>query len=117
MSSPIALAAPHTRQTLQAKVVWGDRIVAVGGGAPVRVQSMTNTDTANAQGTAKQVEELWQTGSEIVRITVNNEEAAAAVPHIREMLDKRGVNVPLVGDFHYNGHLLLTRFLLRQSQR
>ncbi len=84
--------------------------ITVGGGAPIVVQSMTNTDTADAQGTAKQVEELWQTGSEIVRITVNNEEAAAAVPHIRDMLDKRGVNVPLVGDFHYNGHLLLTKF-------
>ncbi len=103
MSNPNAI---QRRQCIGVKVGH----ITVGGGAPIVVQSMTNTDTADAQGTAKQVEELWQTGSEIVRITVNNDEAAAAVPHIREMLDKRGVNVPLVGDFHYNGHLLLTKF-------
>lgn len=103
MSNPNAI---QRRKSIGVKVGH----ITVGGDAPIVVQSMTNTDTANAQGTAKQVEELWQTGSEIVRITVNNEEAAAAVPHIREMLDKRGVNVPLVGDFHYNGHLLLTKF-------
>ncbi|GAB3041371.1 MULTISPECIES: flavodoxin-dependent (E)-4-hydroxy-3-methylbut-2-enyl-diphosphate synthase [Oleiagrimonas] len=81
--------------------------VQVGGGAPVAVQSMTNTDTADVQGTAKQVAELARAGSELVRITVNNPEAAAAVPRIRERLDMMGVSVPLVGDFHYNGHQLL----------
>ncbi len=81
--------------------------VTVGGGAPIVVQSMTNTDTADAQGTALQVAELARAGSELVRITVDREESAKAVPHIREKLDKMGVNVPLVGDFHYNGHTLL----------
>lgn len=81
--------------------------VAVGGGAPVVVQSMTNTDTADVAGTAKQVAELARAGSELVRITVNTPEAAAAVPHIRERLDMMGVSVPLIGDFHYNGHQLL----------
>jgi len=74
----------------------------------VRVQSMTNTDTEDAIGTAIQVKELAQAGSEMVRITVNTPEAAAAVPHIREQLDKMDINVPLIGDFHYNGHKLLT---------
>ena len=95
------------RQTRQARVVWGDNIVTIGGDAPVRVQSMTNTDTVDAIGTAIQVKELARAGSEIVRITVNTPEAAAAVPAIREQLDRMGVNVPLVGDFHYNGHKLL----------
>ncbi|KGI77692.1 4-hydroxy-3-methylbut-2-en-1-yl diphosphate synthase [Oleiagrimonas soli] len=81
--------------------------VEVGGGAPVVVQSMTNTDTADVLGTAKQVAELARAGSELVRITVNNPEAAAAVPRIRERLDMMGVSAPLVGDFHYNGHQLL----------
>lgn len=81
--------------------------VTVGGGAPVVVQSMTNTDTANIDATVKQVAELAQAGSEIVRITVNNDAAAKAVPIIRERLDKMGINVPLVGDFHYVGHKLL----------
>jgi (E)-4-hydroxy-3-methylbut-2-enyl-diphosphate synthase len=89
-------------------VVWGDHVVTVGGDAPVRVQSMTNTDTADAIGTAIQIKELAQAGSELVRITVNNDEAAAAVPHIREQLDRMGIHVPLIGDFHYNGHKLLT---------
>lgn len=84
--------------------------VAIGGGAPIVVQSMTNTDTVDAAGTARQVFELAQAGSELVRITVNTAEAAAQVPHIREMLDQMGCNVPLVGDFHYNGHRLLTDF-------
>jgi (E)-4-hydroxy-3-methylbut-2-enyl-diphosphate synthase len=84
--------------------------VMVGGGSPVVVQSMTNTDTADAEGTARQVAELARTGSELVRITVDREESAAAVPHIRERLLKMGLNVPLVGDFHYNGHLLLAQF-------
>jgi len=82
----------------------------VGGGAPVRLQSMTNTDTADAIATAIQVKELALAGSEMVRITVNTPEAAQAVPYIREQLDRMGVDVPLIGDFHYNGHRLLTDF-------
>src|SRR5690554_5274383 len=77
--------------------------IVVGGGAPIVVQSMTNTDTADVKGTVEQVAALSRAGSELVRITVNNAEAAAAVPAIREQLDRRGVNVPLVGDFHFNG--------------
>src|ERR1700758_1926597 len=88
-------------------VRWGGNVVKLGGDAPVRVQSMTNTDTAAAIGTAIQIKELAQAGSELVRITVNTPEAAAAVPAVREQLDRMGVSVPLVGDFHYNGHLLL----------
>jgi (E)-4-hydroxy-3-methylbut-2-enyl-diphosphate synthase len=83
-------------------------VVTVGGGAPVRIQSMTNTDTVDAVGTAIQVKELANAGSEMVRITVNTPEAAQAVPYIREQLDRMGIDVPLVGDFHYNGHRLLT---------
>ena len=79
----------------------------VGGDAPVVVQSMTNTDTADIAGTIDQVAALARAGSELVRITVNSEEAARAVPAIREGLDARGVDVPLVGDFHFNGHRLL----------
>ncbi len=84
--------------------------ITVGGGAPVVVQSMTNTDTADALQTAKQVAQLAKAGSELVRITVNTPEAAAAVPQIREQLDKMGFDVPLIGDFHFNGHKLLTQF-------
>jgi (E)-4-hydroxy-3-methylbut-2-enyl-diphosphate synthase len=84
--------------------------VMLGGGAPVVVQSMTNTDTADAEATTRQVYELAEAGSELVRITVNTPEAAAAVPLIRERLDSMGCDVPLVGDFHYNGHRLLTEF-------
>jgi (E)-4-hydroxy-3-methylbut-2-enyl-diphosphate synthase len=84
--------------------------VGVGGGNPVRVQSMTNTDTADAEGTARQVAELALAGSEYVRVTVNNEAAARAVPEIAARLEDAGVSVPLIGDFHYNGHLLLTRY-------
>jgi len=84
--------------------------VIVGGDAPIVVQSMTNTDTANAAETARQVAALARAGSEIVRITVDREEAAAAVPHIREQLDKEGCVVPLVGDFHYIGHQLLEKY-------
>jgi (E)-4-hydroxy-3-methylbut-2-enyl-diphosphate synthase len=84
--------------------------VTVGGGAPVVVQSMTNTDTADIEGTVRQVAELARAGSEIVRITVDREEAAAAVPHIRDKLAKMGVLVPLVGDFHYIGHKLLSDY-------
>ena len=83
--------------------------VTIGGNAPIVVQSMTNTDTADVASTVKQVTELARAGSEIVRVTVNNVEAAAAVPHIRDALDKRGIDVPLVGDFHFNGHRLLTQ--------
>ena len=84
--------------------------VAVGGDVPVVVQSMTNTDTADAQATVRQVYELWQAGSEIVRITVNSPEAAAQVGNIRRELDAMGCDVPLVGDFHYNGHKLLQQY-------
>ena len=84
--------------------------VRVGGDAPVVVQSMTNTDTADAPGTIKQVAALARAGSELVRVTVNNEAAAAAVPHIVEGLEKQGARVPIIGDFHYNGHLLLKKF-------
>ena len=84
--------------------------VRVGWEVPVVVQSMTNTDTADIQGTIEQVEALALAGSEIVRVTVNNEDAAAAVPYVVEGLDKRGIHVPIVGDFHYNGHLLLKKF-------
>ncbi len=84
--------------------------VAVGGDAPIVVQSMTNTDTVDAKGTAQQVFDLARAGSEVVRITVNTPEAAAQVPRIRELLDAMGCDVPLVGDFHYNGHRLLTEF-------
>ena len=84
--------------------------VAIGGGAPIVVQSMTNTDTADAAGTARQVLELARAGSELVRITVNTPAAAAAVPAIRERLDAQGVAVPLIGDFHYNGHKLLEEY-------
>src|SRR5258706_134437 len=103
-----AVPAPH--RTRQAKVRWGSHVVTVGGGAPVRVQAMTNTDTVDAIGTAIQVKELAIAGSEMVRITVNTPEAAAAVPYIREQLDRMGEYVPLVGDFHYNGHRLLTEY-------
>jgi (E)-4-hydroxy-3-methylbut-2-enyl-diphosphate synthase len=103
-------AQPAPRRSLQATVRWGDRVVTVGGDAPVRVQAMTNTDTVDAIGTAIQVKELAIAGSELVRITVNTPEAAAAVPHIREQLDRMGIDVPLIGDFHYNGHRLLADF-------
>ena len=107
---PIAVAAPAARKSLQARVAWGSRVVTVGGDAPVRLQSMTNTDTQDAIGTAIQVKELAIAGSEMVRITVNTPEAAQQVPYIREQLDRMGIDVPLVGDFHYNGHRLLTDF-------
>ncbi len=107
-AQPIAVSVPAKRHTRQSSVVWGPRVVTVGGNAPVRVQSMTNTDTEDAIGTAIQVKELAIAGSEMVRITVNTIEAAQAVPYIREQLDKMGIDVPLIGDFHYNGHRLLT---------
>jgi (E)-4-hydroxy-3-methylbut-2-enyl-diphosphate synthase len=104
----IESAAPRPRRSRQARVVWGSRVVTIGGDAPVRVQAMTNTDTVDAIGTAIQVKELALAGSELVRITVNTPEAAQAVPHIRDQLDRMGIDVPLIGDFHYNGHRLLT---------
>ena len=108
LDNPISIALPKARRSQQAQVVWGPRMVTVGGDAPVRVQSMTNTDTVDVIGTAIQVKELAIAGSEMVRITVNTPEAAQAVPFIREQLDKMGIDVPLIGDFHYNGHRLLT---------
>ncbi|HWL04709.1 MAG TPA: flavodoxin-dependent (E)-4-hydroxy-3-methylbut-2-enyl-diphosphate synthase, partial [Xanthobacteraceae bacterium] len=97
-------AGPAPRHRAVAVDVGG---VTVGGGAPIVVQSMTNTDTADIEGTARQVAALARAGSEIVRITVDRDEAAAAVPHIRDRLARMGVKVPLVGDFHYIGHKLL----------
>jgi (E)-4-hydroxy-3-methylbut-2-enyl-diphosphate synthase len=107
---PIPTAEPKARRSLQAQVKWGQQVVTVGGDAPVRVQSMTNTDTVDAIGTAIQIKELALAGSEMVRITVNTPEAASAVPHIREQLDRMGISVPLIGDFHYNGHRLLSDY-------
>jgi (E)-4-hydroxy-3-methylbut-2-enyl-diphosphate synthase len=101
----LEMTTPARRQTPTVRV--GD--VPVGSAHPIVVQSMTNTDTADADATALQVAQLAHAGSELVRITVNNDEAAAAVPVIREKLDRLGVDVPLIGDFHYNGHLLLTK--------
>ncbi|MAL16194.1 MAG: 4-hydroxy-3-methylbut-2-en-1-yl diphosphate synthase [Balneola sp.] len=100
------MAAIKRRKSIQ--VMVGD--VPVGGGAPIVVQSMTNTDTADIDETADQIEHLKRAGSELVRITVNNDAAAKAVPHIKEKLLKRGVTVPIIGDFHYNGHKLLTAY-------
>ena len=96
-------AISQRRQSVPVKVGH----VTVGGGAPIVVQSMTNTDTADAEATARQSAELARAGSELVRITVDRDDSARAVPHIRDKLDRMGVNVPLVGDFHYNGHALL----------
>jgi len=110
MQQPIPFSQPQRHRSLQARISWGEQVVTVGGDAPVRVQSMTNTDTADAIGTAIQVKELALAGSELVRITVDTPESAKAVPYIREQLDKMGVHVPLIGDFHYNGHRLLTEF-------
>jgi len=104
--TPLASGPAPRRTSVGVKVGH----VTVGGGAPVVVQSMTNTDTADIEGTVAQVAALARAGSELVRITVDREQAAAAVPHIREKLDKLGVDVPLVGDFHYIGHKLLTDY-------
>ncbi len=109
-ATPIPISVPRKHSTLQAVVRHGEHRVTIGGDSPVRVQSMTNTDTADAIGTAIQVKELAQAGSELVRITVNTPESAQAVPYIREQLDRMEINVPLIGDFHYNGHRLLTEF-------
>ena len=109
-ASPIASGPMARHRTRGVVIRHGERQVMVGGGAPVMVQSMTNTDTADAIATAIQVKELARAGSEVVRITVNTPEAAAAVPAIREQLDRMDIDVPLVGDFHYNGHTLLKDF-------
>ncbi len=106
----LSLTHYKRRQSKQVKIVWADQLVTVGGDAPIRVQSMTNTDTVDVIQTAIQVKELAIAGSEMVRITVNTPEAAKAVPYIREQLDKMEVFVPLVGDFHYNGHTLLSEY-------
>ncbi len=108
--SPIPSGPLARHRTRQVEIRHGSKVVAVGGDAPVMVQSMTNTDTADAIGTAIQVKDLARAGSEVVRITVNTPEAAAVVPAIREQLDRMGIDVPLVGDFHYNGHQLLTQY-------
>lgn len=100
------MAAIERRKSIQ--VMVGD--VPVGGGAPIVVQSMTNTDTADVDETVDQIDHLNKAGSEVVRITVNNDQAAQAVPFIKEKLLNRGVTVPIVGDFHYNGHVLLTKY-------
>ncbi len=101
-----------SQSAIQRHATVGVRVgpVRIGGGAPVVVQSMTNTDTADVDSTVRQVAELARAGSELVRITVNNEAAAEAVPRIRERLDAQGVEVPLVGDFHFNGHRLLGKY-------
>ena len=104
---PISSGPAPRRFARGVTIRHGDRAVQMGGHAPVVVQSMTNTDTADAIATAIQVKELARAGSELVRITVNTPEAAAAVPAIREQLDRMGIDVPLIGDFHYNGHKLL----------
>ena len=105
--SEIASGPVARRSSRTAKIVYGKKEVLIGGNSPVVVQSMTNTDTADVIGTAIQIKDLARAGSELVRITVNNQEAAAAVPAIREQLDRMGVDVPRIGDFHYNGHILL----------
>lgn len=114
MNSPTHNQIPsgpaHRSSRRSVSVRYGNREVIVGGNAPIVVQSMTNTDTADVIATAIQVKELARAGSEIVRITVNTPEAAAAVIAIREQLDKMDIDVPLVGDFHYNGHTLLTDY-------
>ena len=107
---PIPSGPTARRVSRQVVVSHDNHRILVGGSAPIVIQSMTNTDTADAIGTAIQVKELARAGSELVRITVNNAEAAAAVPAIREQLDRMGIDVPLVGDFHYNGHTLLNAY-------
>ena len=107
LPDPIS-AEPNARHKTQVVMIGeGPGAVSVGGGAPIMVQSMTNTDTADIAATVAQVTALVQAGSEVVRITVDRDEAAAAVPHIREKLDQKGIHAPLVGDFHYIGHKLL----------
>ncbi len=109
-SAEMAFGPASRRASRSMTVTWGARQVGIGGGAPVVVQSMTNTDTADAIATAIQVKALALAGSELVRITVNSPAAAEAVPAVRDQLDRMGIDVPLVGDFHYNGHKLLTQY-------
>src|SRR5262245_44969631 len=105
--NPSDVAGPRPRHKTT-QVMVGQ--VAVGGGAPIVVQSMTNTDTADVRSTVEQVAALARAGSELVRVTVNTEEAAAAIPKIADQLEAQNVSAPIVGDFHYNGHLLLTKY-------
>ena len=107
---PFACGPSPRRKTRAVEVSWADKTVVIGGGAPVVVQSMTNTDTADAIGTAIQVQGLAQAGSELVRITVNSPDAAKEVAAIREQLDRMNCSVPLIGDFHFNGHKLLADY-------
>ena len=109
-STGVLVGALARHRTRLVPIEWGGKVLPIGGQSPVLVQSMTNTDTADAVATAIQVKELALAGSEIVRITVNTPEAAKEVAAIREHLDRMGILVPLVGDFHYNGHKLLTQF-------
>ena len=109
-NEPVIAGRMQRKQTYGVTVKNGKNTVLIGQGAPVVVQSMTNTDTSDVEATARQVAELARAGSELVRLTVNTSEAAKAVPLIRDRLDSLGYDVPLAGDFHYNGHLLLTRF-------
>ena len=109
-NNPIPSGPLARRASRRVLIQHGERKIWVGGDAPVVVQSMTNTDTADAVATAIQIKDLARAGSELVRLTVDRPEAAAAVPYIRDQLDKMGVDVPLVGDFHYNGHTLLTDY-------
>ena len=108
--SPIPSGQSVRHRTRSVRISHGSHEVMVGGDAPIMVQSMTNTDTADVIATAIQVKELARAGSEVVRITVDTPQAAAAVPAIREQLDRMDIDVPLVGDFHYNGHQLLTQY-------
>jgi len=109
-AEPMPAGPSPRRRSLQSVVRWGECEVRVGGDAPIVVQSMTNTDTADPIATAIQVKELARAGSELVRITVNSPAAAASVAAVREQLDRMGVGVPLIGDFHYNGHKLLADY-------
>jgi (E)-4-hydroxy-3-methylbut-2-enyl-diphosphate synthase len=104
------MAAISRRRSVAVRVGFGSNAVTVGGDNPIVVQSMTNTDTADTPGTVNQVMALAQAGSELVRVTVNTDEAARAVPGIVETLDKFGCRVPVIGDFHYNGHILLKKY-------
>ena len=108
IEAPEAFGPRARHGTVGVRVGAGPGAVTVGGGAPIVVQSMTNTDTADIEATARQVAALARAGSELVRITVDRDEAAAAVPHIRDRLRSKGIEVPLIGDFHYIGHKLLT---------
>lgn len=109
-TEPVTTGIAPRKKTCGVSVKYANRTVLIGAGAPVVVQSMTNTDTVNVEETVQQIAALEKAGSELVRLTVNTPQAAQAVSSIREQLDGQGCDVPLVGDFHYNGHLLLTRY-------